>query len=130
MQIIIAPAKKMVINTNDFEIQGLPIYIEETRQILQKMQTFSYEEAQTMWHCSDKLARPNYAWLQKMNLSDQLTPAIISYTVFNINMAPDLFTAPALAYVQANLVFYRLLRHLRPFDGVAPYRLEMQAGSR
>ncbi len=40
MQIIIAPAKKMVINTNDFEIQDLPIYIEETRQILQKNANF------------------------------------------------------------------------------------------
>ncbi|GAX00559.1 peroxide stress protein YaaA [Secundilactobacillus silagei] len=129
MQIIIAPAKKMVINTNDFEIQDLPIYIEETRQILQKMQTFSYEEAHNMWRCSDKLARPNYAWLQKMNLSDQLTPAIISYTGIQYQyMAPDLFTAPALAYVQANLRilsgFYGILR---PFDGVTPYRLEMQA---
>ena len=129
MKIIIAPTKKMVINTNDFDVQGLPQYIEETRQILQKMQTLSYEDAHTMWRCSDKLARQNYNWLQQMNLDAQLTPAILAYTGIQYQyMAPDLFTAPALDYVQRNLRilsgFYGILR---PFDGVIPYRLEMQS---
>ncbi|GAX05698.1 hypothetical protein IWT25_01023 [Secundilactobacillus pentosiphilus] len=137
MKIIIAPTKKMVVNTNDFDIQGLPVYIEETRQVLKKMRTFTYEQAKAMWHCSDKLARPNYTWLQELDLDTQLTPAILGYTGIQYQyMAPDLFTAPALAYVQANLRilsgFYGILR---PFDGVVPYRLEMQsaiqvAGSR
>lgn len=132
MQIIIAPTKKMVVNTNDFDTQGSPIYIEETRQILKKMRTLDYDQAKTMWHCSDKLARPNYDWLQELDLDAQLTPAILSYTGIQYQyMAPDLFTAPALAYVQSNLRilsgFYGILR---PFDGVVPYRLEMQSAIR
>ena len=43
-------------------------------------------------------------------------------------MAPDVFTQSALDYLQANLRilsgFYGILR---PFDGIVPYRLEMQA---
>lgn len=129
MKIIIAPTKKMIINTNDFDIKGLPQYIEETRQILHKMKTLSYENTQTMWRCSDKLARQNYHWLQQMDLDAQLTPAILAYTGIQYQyMAPDLFTAPALDYVQENLRilsgFYGILR---PFDGVIPYRLEMQS---
>ncbi|MCH5461583.1 peroxide stress protein YaaA [Lactobacillus sp. LC28-10] len=129
MQIIIAPTKKMIVNTNDFDVQDMPIYIEETRQILKKMRTLDYDQAKNMWHCSDKLARPNFDWLQKMNLDNQLTPAILCYSGIQYQyMAPDLFTAPALAYVQQNLRilsgFYGILR---PFDGVVPYRLEMQS---
>lgn len=129
MQIIIAPTKKMIINTNDFDIQDMPLYMEETRQILEEMRTLDYDQAKTMWHCSDKLARPNYDWLQTMDIDQQLTPAILGYTGIQYQyMAPDLFTAPALAYVQENLRilsgFYGILR---PFDGVVPYRLEMQS---
>ncbi|WP_242623717.1 peroxide stress protein YaaA [Intestinimonas massiliensis (ex Afouda et al. 2020)] len=43
-------------------------------------------------------------------------------------MAPHVFTAPQLDYVREHLHilsgFYGLLQ---PFDGVRPYRLEMQA---
>lgn len=129
MQIIIAPTKKMVVNTNDFDIQNIPVYIEETSQILKAMQHLTYDQAQKMWRCSDKLARENYDWLQQMHLDNQLTPAILSYTGIQYQyMAPDLFTAPALNYVQKHLRilsgFYGILR---PFDGIIPYRLEMQS---
>ncbi|GAW98125.1 peroxide stress protein YaaA [Secundilactobacillus mixtipabuli] len=129
MQIIIAPTKKMVVNTNDFDIQNIPVYIGKTRQILKAMQRLTYDQAQKMWRCSDKLARENYDWLQQMHLDNQLTPAILSYTGIQYQyMAPDLFTAPALNYVQKHLRilsgFYGILR---PFDGIIPYRLEMQS---
>lgn len=129
MKIIIAPTKKMVVNTNDFEVNDQPEYLSEAREILAKMKTLSYEQAKQMWACSDKLAQTNYTWLKKMNLDKQQTPAILSYSGIQYQyMAPDLFTAPALNYVQQNLRilsgFYGILR---PFDGIIPYRLEMQS---
>lgn len=129
MQIIISPTKKMIVNTNDFDIQGMPIYLDQSRDILAKMQKLSYVNAKKLWQCSDKIAQLNYDWLQQMSLDDQLTPAILSYKGIQYQyMAPDIFTADALAYVQRNLRilsgFYGILR---PFDGVVPYRLEMQA---
>ncbi|MTV82301.1 peroxide stress protein YaaA [Secundilactobacillus folii] len=129
MQIIVAPTKKMVVNTNDFEIQGMPQYLDEARKILAAMRQLDYPAAKSMWHCSDKLAQPNFDWLQQMDLDHQLTPAILSYTGIQYQyMAPDIFTAPALNYVQANLrILSGLYGILRPFDGVVPYRLEMQA---
>ncbi|KRN26519.1 hypothetical protein FD14_GL001381 [Secundilactobacillus similis DSM 23365 = JCM 2765] len=126
---IIAPAKKMVIDTDTFAVSSQPQYLAETQQILDVLRQFDYEAAKTLWHCSDKLARPNYQWLQQMALNDHQTPALLSYTGIQYQyMAPDLFTAPALDYVQDNLRilsgFYGILR---PFDGVVPYRLEMQS---
>ncbi|CAJ1230186.1 UPF0246 protein [Levilactobacillus zymae] len=129
MKIIIAPAKKMVVAPDDFAVRDQPEYLAQTRQILAALRQLSYPQAQALWHCSDKLARPNYDWLQRLDLTRDLTPALIAYSGIQYQyMAPDLFTAPALAYVQANLRilsgFYGILR---PFDGVVPYRLEMQA---
>lgn len=129
MKIIIAPTKKMVVNTDDFDVLSQPQYLDDAQAILQVLKQLTYEQAKAMWHCSDKLARENFAWLQEMSLTQHQTPAILGYTGIQYQyMAPDLFTAPALDYIQANLRiltgFYGILR---PFDGVVPYRLEMQS---
>jgi cytoplasmic iron level regulating protein YaaA (DUF328/UPF0246 family) len=129
MKIIIAPAKKMKIETDSFESTAVPAYIEETKQILAALRQLSYHEVQLLWKCSDKLAQVNYEWLQKMDLNRQLTPAIMAYVGIQYQyMAPDLMTQKQLEYIQENLKilsgFYGILR---PFDGIVPYRLEMQA---
>lgn len=129
MKIIIAPAKKMIIDQDSFPVQEQPTYLAETQQILTRLRTLSYPEIKALWHCSDKLAQSNYQWLHELDLTRHQTPALLSYSGIQYRyMAPDIFTEPALNYVQANLRilsgFYGLLR---PFDGVVPYRLEMQA---
>jgi len=64
-----------------------------------------------------------------MELEKNLTPAILAYEGIQYQyMAPGVFTDAELEYVQEHLRilsgFYGLLR---PFDGLRPYRLEMQA---
>ena len=64
-----------------------------------------------------------------MDLRRSLTPAILAYEGIQYqHMAPGVFTNQEFAYVQEHLRilsgFYGILR---PFDGVTPYRLEMQA---
>lgn len=129
MKIIIAPAKKMIVDSDTFSYEDLPQYLDQTEQILQTMQKLSYVQAKKLWNCSDKLAKQNYEWLQKINLKQHLTPALLAFSGIQYQyMAPDLFTEPALDYVRQNLRilsgFYGILR---PFDGVVPYRLEMQS---
>ncbi|GAK48569.1 hypothetical protein LOSG293_380110 [Secundilactobacillus oryzae JCM 18671] len=129
MKIIISPAKKMKVDTDSFASTALPQYLAETETILAALRSHSYDELQTIWHCSDKIARENYERLQQLNLKDNLTPALMAFTGIQYQyMAPDLFTEPALRYVEENLRilsgFYGILR---PFDGITPYRLEMQS---
>ncbi|WP_125565268.1 peroxide stress protein YaaA [Companilactobacillus insicii] len=129
MKIIIAPAKKMIIDNDTFEYEQLPKYLDQTEQLLQTMRQLTYSDAKEMWNCRDKLAEPNYEWLQTMDLKSHLTPALLAFSGIQYQyMAPDLFTEPALNYVRNNLRilsgFYGILR---PFDGVVPYRLEMQS---
>lgn len=129
MKIIISPAKKMIVNTDDLVGITQPQYLAQTQEILTTLRALSYDELKALWKCSDKLAQKNYQQLQQIDLDKQLTPAIFAYSGIQYQyMAPDLFTVPAFQYAQENLRilsgFYGILR---PFDGVVPYRLEMQA---
>lgn len=62
-----------------------------------------------------------------MDLDDRLTPAILAFSGIQYQyMAPDIFTQPALDYIQKNLrILSGFYGMLRPFDGVCPYRLEL-----
>lgn len=129
MRIIISPAKKMNVDTDSLPWQGLPLFLEKTEQLYQAMRALSYDTLKKIWKCNDQLVQLNVERLQQMNLHNNLTPAILSYEGIQYRyMSPGVFTEQQLTYVQEHLRilsgFYGLLR---PFDGVTPYRLEMQA---
>ena len=129
MKIIISPAKKMNVDTDSLDWQALPEFLDRTGQLLEKMRGMSYDELKKLWKCSDQIAEQNLQRLQKMDLHRHLTPAILSYEGIQYQyMAPGVFTTWEFEYIQEHLRilsgFYGLLR---PFDGVTPYRLEMQA---
>ena len=129
MKIIISPAKKMNVDTDSLEWLALPRFLERTEQLLARLQSMSYAELKKLWKCNDQLAELNVQRLQAMDLRRHLTPAILSYEGIQYQyMAPGVFTTWEFEYIQDHLRilsgFYGLLR---PFDGVTPYRLEMQA---
>lgn len=129
MRVIISPAKKMNVNLDTMEYQALPELLKETEILLEYMRSLSYEEAKTLWGCNEKLATQNYERYQSMNLTEKLTPAILSYEGIQYQyMAPAVFEEKMLAYVQEHLrILSGFYGVLRPMDGVTPYRLEMQA---
>ena len=129
MRIILSPAKKMNINTDDLAPCGLPAFMEQTEEIVHFLQGLSYGEAKKLWACNDGIAEQNYDRLQQMDLYHQPTPVILSYEGIAYQyMAPSVFENGQFAYVQEHLrilsAFYGVVR---PMDGVTPYRLEMQA---
>ncbi len=129
MRIIIAPAKKMVLDTDSFPVEGLPAFLERTERLKTALQGMSPRELQALWKCSDAIAKLNAERLAHMDLRRRLTPAILAYEGIQYRyMAPGVMEAAQLDYLREHLRilsgFYGLLR---PFDGVTPYRLEMQA---
>ena len=129
MKILLSPAKKMNVNTDDLAPLGLPVFMEQTEEILHFLQGLSYAEAKKLWACNDRIAEKNYDRLKSMDLYHRLTPAILSYEGIAYQyMAPVVFESDEFAYVQEHLrilsAFYGVVK---PMDGVAPYRLEMQA---
>lgn len=129
MKIIISPAKKMNVDADSLPIDGLPQFLPQTERLLAKLQSMFPKELQSLWKCNDSIAQLNIERLKSMNLRQNLTPAILSYEGIQYRyMAPGVMTAGQLEYLREHLRilsgFYGLLR---PFDGVRPYRLEMQA---
>ncbi len=129
MRIIISPAKKMREDTESIGWTALPACLEHTERILESLRAMSPEALQKLWKCNDDLAALNIERLRHMELRKNLTPAILAYEGIQYQyMAPGVFTNEEFAFVQKHLRilsgFYGLLR---PFDGVQPYRLEMQA---
>lgn len=132
MRIIISPAKKMNEERDDFPALGLPVFLEKTNALRDWLKGLSYEDAKALWTCNDKLAQLNVDRFAAMGALDdlpRLTPAIFSYEGIQYRyMAPDVFTAPALDFIQEHLrILSGFYGVLKPFDGVTPYRLEMQA---
>lgn len=132
MRIIISPAKKMNEERDDFPALGLPVFLDKTNTLRDWLKGLSYDDAKALWSCNDKLAQLNYDRYAVMGALDELprlTPAILSYEGIQYQyMAPDVFTAPALDFIQAHLrILSGFYGVLKPFDGVTPYRLEMQA---
>ena len=129
MRVIISPAKKMKTDTDTMDIRGLPAFLSRTEEICRKLQGMSYDDLKALWKCNDKIAKLNTERLAQMDLRKNLTPAILSYEGIQYQyMAPGVFSDREFAYVQEHLRilsgFYGILK---PFDGVVPYRLEMQA---
>lgn len=129
MRVIISPAKKMNSDTDSLGWTALPAFLEKTRQLLAALRAMDYEQLKQLWHCNDRIAALNYQRIQTMELTAGLTPAILAYEGIQYQyMAPSVFTYDEFDYIQERLRilsgFYGLLR---PFDGVQPYRLEMQA---
>ncbi len=116
-------------NVEALEYQELPNFIAQANELRETVRQLSIEEAKTLWKCNDKLTEQNYQRFQRMNLQDNLTPAILSYEGIQYQyMAPAVFENNMLDYIQNHLrILSGFYGVLRPMDGVTPYRLEMQA---
>lgn len=129
MRILISPAKKMREDTDTFLPEGLPAFLPQTEHLKAALEAMSPQELQRLWRCNDAIAALNVERLAHMDLRRHLTPALFSYEGIQYRyLAPGALEEAALDYLREHLRilsgFYGLLR---PFDGVTPYRLEMQA---
>ena len=129
MKIILSPAKKMIADTDNLAPAELPVFIDKTAEVVNWMKSKSKEELKAIWKCNDKIAKQNFNRLEKMDLYNRLTPAVLAYEGIAFQyMAPSVFEIQQFEYLQNHLrilsAFYGILK---PMDGVTPYRLEMQA---
>ena len=130
MKIIISPAMKMKVDTNAFAAKSQPQFLTQAKELSDFLKKCSFTQLKAIWGGSDRTTEEGQKLLAALDITEVegLTPAIISYSGIQYQyMAPDLFTAEALAYLQKNVrILSGLYGVLRPFDGVWPYRLEMK----
>lgn len=135
MNIIISPAKKMVVCNDDLANKSMSNNLDKTNLIYDTLSNLSYDELKNILCCNDDIAELNFERYKNMNTSNlesnsaNLTPAILAYDGIQYKyMSPNTLSDEELDYINNHLKilsgFYGVLR---PFDGVVPYRLEMQA---
>lgn len=116
-------------DTDSLPYESLPWFLGEAETLLRRLRAMDYAGLKSLWRCNDSIAVLNYGRVQAMDLHRDLTPAILAYEGIQYQyMAPGVFEDGQFAYISEHLRilsgFYGLLQ---PFDGVTPYRLEMQA---
>ena len=129
MKIIISPAKKMNIKADDFLFEREPVFLQKTEILMNWIKNLSIDEKKELWKCNNKILALNAARFENMDLHKYLTPAVYSFEGIQYQyMSPHVMETDSLNYLRNHLfilsAFYGVLG---PFDGVVPYRLEMQA---
>lgn len=132
MRFIVSPAKKMNVVDDAFGWRDLPTFADEAARLADAIRALSYDEAKTLWRCSDALAELNFERFRTLDVrgsANALTPAVLAYEGIQYqHLAPRVMTAGQLDYLQRHLrILSGFYGVVRPFDGVVPYRLEMQA---
>lgn len=129
MKLLISPAKKMRADTDFLAPRSAPALLEHARVLADWLRGLDYPALKKLLSCNDAIAELNFRRYQEMDFGRANTPALLAYDGIQYQyMAPQLFTAEQFAYVEAHLrILSGLYGVLRPFDGVTPYRLEMQA---
>lgn len=126
---IISPAKKMNVVDGEPRPTSVPRFLERTERLMRAVQALSYDEAKALWKCSDALALPNYERFAQMDLARDTSAAVAAYEGIQYqHLAARVMSDAQLAYLGEHLrILSGFYGVLRPFDGVVPYRLEMQA---
>ena len=130
MRCIVSPAKKMNVVDDAFGWRDLPMFADRAARLADAVRALSYDEAKALWQCSVALAELNFERFRTLDVrSGALTPAVLAYEGIQYqNLAPQVMTMEQLDYLQEHLrILSGLYGVVRPLDGVAPYRLEMQA---
>lgn len=127
MRIIIAPAKKMRKDIDYLEAKQLPIFLKETKKLSKVMKAKTIDELKQTLGCSERIAKEAASLFKEMKLDQGVVPALLAYDGIQYTyMAPSIFLDEYYAYVEEHLRilsgFYGILK---PFDGVVPYRLEL-----
>lgn len=129
MKVIISPAKKMEMTTDILECKSHPHFLAEAQCLMHWLKSKSKSEFQKIWKCNDAIAELNHMRVQTFGVSHALTPAALSYRGLQYqHMAPHVMDLASLSWLNNHLrILSGLYGILRPFDGIEPYRLEMQS---
>ena len=132
MKMIISPAKKMRVDRDFLPPKTCPAFLPRAQRLADYLKGLSLPELGKLLACSGDIAAANYKRYQSMDLSRAAregTPALLAYDGIQYQyMAPQVMEEQCYSYLESHLrILSGLYGLLRPFDGVTPYRLEMQA---
>ena len=129
INIIISPAKKMVISEDSSLKTSTPQFIDSSKILYSLLQSFDFNNLKKLLCCNDDIAELNFERYKSFDFYNNLTPAVFAYEGIQYKyISPNTMTIDELNYLNDHLNilsgFYGILK---ASDGVNPYRLEMQA---
>lgn len=134
LMLVISPAKRMDVVEGPPFAQTRPAFLADAQHLARELRSLGYDGARRVWRCSDALARPNWERLTTMpeDMAREprlLSPAVLTYVGIQYqHLAPEVMTEKELMWLSSHLrILSGMYGLLCPFDGVVPYRLEMQA---
>lgn len=134
LMFVVSPAKRMDLVEGPPFARTRPAFLADAQRLASELRSLGYDAARDIWRCSDSLAKPNWERLSTMreDMAKEprlLSPAVLTYVGIQYqHLAPQVMTEKELAWVSSHLrILSGMYGVLRPFDGVVPYRLEMQA---
>lgn len=127
MKIVITPAKRMRKEIDYLEVESVPVFLDESKIILERLKELSLEEVKQLLKCSDKIAKEAYNNYHQIDLTRNMIPALLAYEGIQYdNLAAHILTNEDFEYTKKYLrILSGFYGVLRPFDGVVPYRLEL-----
>lgn len=125
---IISPAKNMKVDKTGTKPQTMPYYIEETKEIWEKLKEYLPGDLETLMKINGKLAEDSFDRIQHMQFDENGTSAVETYDGIQYKyMDPAGFSEKGKAFAQEHLrVLSGLYGVVRPYDSIYEYRLEMQ----
>lgn len=125
---IISPAKNMKVDRTGTKPLTLPYYIDETKEIWEKLKKYMPGDLEVLMKINGKLAEDSFDRIQHMHFDENGTAAIETYDGIQYKyMDPAGFSEKGKAFAQEHLrVLSGLYGVVRPYDSIYEYRLEMQ----
>lgn len=134
LMFVVSPAKRMDVVEGPPFAQTRPAFLADAQSLARKLRSLDYDGARRVWRCSDALARPSWERLTTMpeDMAREprlLSPAVLTYVGIQYqHLTPEVMTEKELMWLSSHLrILSGMYGLLCPFDGVVPYRLEMQA---
>ena len=129
MKIIISPAKNMSLEVDTLDPEALPVFLDKAQRLVDYLKTLPFEDLKRLLACGESIARLNYERYRSMNLRENTNPALVTFEGIQYKyMAPRVFTYGYFDYAREHVrILSGLYGVLKPFDGIVPHRLEMQA---
>lgn len=127
LRLIVSPAKTVVPEEGPLPL-GEPAFLAEAEALTERLRSMDRDALQRLWRTSDALTGKALAALDAWSPAGG-GAAVLSYRGIQYTaMAPSVMTDGQLSYLGEHLrILSGLYGVLRPFDAVAPYRLEMGA---
>lgn len=128
-KIIIAPAKTMLEKEIGCLKSSIPMFINDSQIIYQKLQSLTFKQLKQLYKANDKITELNFQRLRKYKIEQGNTHAIDSYwgLVFK-HIGASVLEDDSLQFINDKLyILSGLYGLLRCSDLIIPYRLEAQS---